>query len=345
MSRFIDPTTDFGFKKIFGEEANKNIIRGFITDVLELEAPILDIHFMDKEQLPDAQEERSGIYDVYCKDAEGNHFIVEMQKNRIPFIKDRMIYYSTFPIAAQARKGGKRATYPEPALEVMSIHDEMETYGGKMTAWDFRLSEVYCIAVLGYALDGSTTAVNRNRIRNDQPPHEAFSDKLQFVTLELPLFDERKPEYSLERRINKWLYFLKYLPELSRIPDFFKGDEVFEKAFEVAKYVNLTLKERRRYELNIKRMRDTYAVLMGSYETGYKKGYDQGYDQGRVEEAQNTLKLIFSHKLGPVSPEIGEAIRTLNVEQIHAILARSNTINDWQTLQQILSTLHEGNTI
>ncbi len=351
MSRFIDPTTDFGFKKIFGDEANKDIIMGFITDVLELATPLLDINFKDKEQLPEAVEERSGVYDVYCQDLTGNHFIVEMQKNRIPFVTDRMIYYTTFPIAAQAKKGGKHVTYTEPSFEPAFI-GEVATmpYGNKAEAvakpWNFRLSGVYCIAVLGYALNGSTAAVNRHRIRNDQTPHAPFSDKLQFVTLELPLFDETKPEYSLDRRVNKWLFFLKYLPYLKDVPDFFKGDEVFEKAFEVARYTKLTRKERRRYELNIKRMRDTYAVLMGSYETGYDKGYDTGYDKGRIDAAQNMLKLLFSQKLGAMPPEIDEAICSLNdIEQIRHILAQFASINDWQTLQNFLPKLREGNHI
>jgi hypothetical protein len=349
MSRFIDPTTDFGFKKIFGDEANKEIIMGFITDVLELAAPLLNIEFKDKEQLPEAEEERSGVYDIYCQDLTGNQFIVEMQKNRIPFVTDRMIYYTTFPIAAQARKGGKHVTYPEPSFEPSFIREAATmAYGNKPKAvakpWNFRLSEVYCIAVLGYALNGSTTAVNRNRIRNDQPPHAPFSDKLQFVTLELPFFDETKPEYSLDRRVNKWLFFLKYLPYLKEIPDFFKGDEVFEQAFEVARYAKLTRKERRRYELNIKRMRDTYAVLMGSYETGYNKGYNKGYDQGKVEEGQNMLCLLFSQKLGPIPPEIDETMRGLNdLEQIRRILAHFAGINDWQTLQNYLPQLSSGN--
>ena len=46
MPRFMDPTTDFGFKKLFGEEANKDIIISFITDVLELKTQLLDIELV-----------------------------------------------------------------------------------------------------------------------------------------------------------------------------------------------------------------------------------------------------------------------------------------------------------
>jgi len=343
MSRFIDPTTDFGFKKIFGNEANKEIIMDFIAAVLELPAPLLDVTFKDKEQLPEGDEERSGIYDIYCQDVAGNHFIVEMQKNRIPFVTDRMIYYGTFPIAAQAQKGKKPLIYREPSFEPMRVREVATIpYGNKVKAaakpWDFRLNDVYCIAVLCYAFNDSTTAVNRSRLRNDRPPHASFSDKLQFVTLELPLFDERRPEYNLDRRINKWLYFLSYLPELKRIPDIFKGDEIFERAFAIAEYAGLSSRERRLYKLSMKRMMDTYAVLSASF--------DEGFDKGEINAGQKLLLSFFSKKLGPAPSEIADGIRAFNdLERIDAIMTQHAVINDWQELQKYLPSSKTGNNV
>ncbi|MCL4706484.1 PD-(D/E)XK nuclease family transposase [bacterium] len=46
MSRYLDPTTDFGFKKLFGEEANKDIIMSFINEVLELRTPVQELRFL-----------------------------------------------------------------------------------------------------------------------------------------------------------------------------------------------------------------------------------------------------------------------------------------------------------
>jgi len=343
MSRFIDPTTDFGFKKIFGKEANKEIIMDFIAAVLELPAPLLDITFKDKEQLPEGDEERSGIYDIYCQDVAGNHFIVEMQKNRIPFVTDRMIYYATFPIAAQAQKGRKPVIYREPTFEPMMVREVATIpYGNKAKvaakAWDFRLSDVYCIAVLCYAFDDSATAVNRSRIRNDQLPHASFSDKVQFVTLELPLFDERRPEYSLDRRINKWLFFLRYLSELKRMPNIFKGDEIFERAFEIAEYASLSPKEKRRYHLSLKRLRDTYAV--------FEAKYDEGFGKGEINAGQKLLLSFFSKKLGPAPSAIADGIRALNdLKRIDAIMTQHAAINEWQELQKFLPPLEKENKV
>jgi hypothetical protein len=330
MPRFMDPTTDFGFKKLFGEEANKDIIISFITDVLELKTPLLDIQFLDKEQLPPSSEERVGIYDIFCKDVEGNRFVVEMQKSRLAYVKDRMVYYSTFPIAAQAKKGDDFLSFFDSAIAADRVRDvDVITFGKKpaKTPWDYYLDAVYCIAVLGYRLNGSTRAVNRNSLRIDEPPHELFYDKLRFVTIELPLFDENKPEYNLDIHLNKWLYFLKELPSFSAIPKIFEGDVVFQKAFCVAEMARFTPKERRIYELTLQRMWDNYAAL----ETSYIMGKSKGIIEGKIE----TLILQLNQKFGSIPLEIEKNIRAMdNLDQINEIFSRIFEIDNWEMLKK-----------
>jgi len=306
MSRYIDPTTDFGFKKLFGKEANKDIVLSFIADVLELQTPLADLRFLDKEQLPEIVEYRGGVYDLFCSDQKGSHFIVEMQKSPIAYIKDRMVYYATFPIAEQAPKG-----------EVLRVAEPAETYGkkAKKVPWDFRLDAVYCIAILGYALDGSTTAVNYNSIRNDELPRPLFYDKLKFVTVELPLFDENKPEYSLDKHLNKWLYFLNYLTDFDRMPEVFKGDEVFEKAFHLAEITNLTPTELSQYRRSLKYLWDDYARLT----TAEQKGEQKGILKGKLEVAHALLQK-------GSEPAFVAEVTGLSMEQIQQLQKPAATI-------------------
>jgi len=113
MSKYMDPLTDVGFKKLFGDDANKDIIISFITDVLELKAPLLDIQFLDKEKLPTAIEDLIGIYDIYCQDVAANRFVVEMKKSRLPLMypTDQTSYYATFPIVEHLKKTGDLLSY------------------------------------------------------------------------------------------------------------------------------------------------------------------------------------------------------------------------------------------
>jgi hypothetical protein len=338
----MDVTTDFGFKKLFGDEANKDITMSFLNDLLELESPLIDLSFSNLEQLPEFPEQRIGIYDLLCSDVEGNQYLVEMQKSRLAHIKDRMVYYSTFPMAAQAKKGGRRSYYEyQTSSEDLYVRDAAsivygeKTYDLVTTEWNYELKAIYCIAILSYPLKGSTMAVNHNTIRNDRPPHEIFYEKLKFVTVELPLFDPRKPEYSLDRRLNKWLYFLKHLPDFERIPDVFKNDKIFQKAFWIAELANFTPEERQLYELSVKRARDAHAILMTSRE----EGRVEGKIEGRIEEGQNMLETLFSQKLGPIPPDLVAAIHILNdLERIHAIGAHFMEINNWETLRKYLAS-------
>ena len=52
MARFINPFTDVGFKRIFGQEINKDLLIDFLNGLLEGEKHIVDIRFLDKEVLP-----------------------------------------------------------------------------------------------------------------------------------------------------------------------------------------------------------------------------------------------------------------------------------------------------
>jgi len=358
MPEFMDPTTDFGFKKLFGDEANKDLTISFLNDLLELDPPLVDLSFANLEQLPEAPEQRIGIYDLLCRDSRGNQYLVEMQKGRITNLKERLVYYSSFPITAQARKGHQRAAYEyHPALETAHVSEAADVAYGKRTApvasanWNYELKGIYCIAIIGYPAPGETIAVNHNSIRNDRPPHELFYDKLKFVTVELAAFDPSKPEYSLDRHLNRWLYFLKYASSLDEVPAIFKNDRIMQKAFWVAAMANFSEKERLQYEHNLKRLRDAYAIWETYHEEGIAKGLEEGMakgleegkvkglEEGEIKGKIETLLLLFPQKLGPIPKEIEASLRTLDdAGQIQTILAQFMQINDWEALRSLLSS-------
>ena len=82
MGKFINPFTDVGFKKIFGQEVSKDLLIDFLNDLLVGERSIKDITFLDKELLPEYMGDRGVIYDIYCTTEAGEHIIVEMQNRQ-----------------------------------------------------------------------------------------------------------------------------------------------------------------------------------------------------------------------------------------------------------------------
>lgn len=163
VGRYIDPRTDFGFKRLFGCEDSKDILKQFLFDILELPHPITELTYIPQEQLPALPQERRGVYDVYCVDSVGRRFIVEMQRELLTNIKERALYYSTFAITYQAQC-------------------ELD--------WQFALLPVNCVIVLEFALDEDERCLRRIQLM-DSLEKTVFYDKLTFVYIELSKFKPR----------------------------------------------------------------------------------------------------------------------------------------------------------
>jgi predicted transposase/invertase (TIGR01784 family) len=98
ISKYFNPYTDFGFKKLFGGEGSKDLLIDFLNQLLPPHHQIKELSFKNPENLADTKEERKSIFDIYCIAQTGERFIVEMQKAKMNFFKDRSLFYSTFPV-------------------------------------------------------------------------------------------------------------------------------------------------------------------------------------------------------------------------------------------------------
>ncbi|MDR1267909.1 MAG: Rpn family recombination-promoting nuclease/putative transposase [Planctomycetaceae bacterium] len=278
-SRYIDPYTDFGFKKLFGEEAHKDLLIDFLNAVLPEDRQIETLTFQNPENRPDSPLQRLALFDIFCRSKTGEQFIVEMQKVEQEFFRDRSVFYSTFPIRKQAVKG----------------------------AWDFNLKQVYFVAILNFRYDEKEDRQKflREVTLKDQDG-DLFYDKLYFLFFQMPLFT--KTESELQTRKDKWFYFLKNLVDFDTIPAILQ-EPVFERAFEIAEYVKLPLEEQERYEHDLKIYRDNYATLKTAENKGIEIGKTEGRAERQVEIARNFKRL-------GVDPETIAQATGLSIDEI-----------------------------
>ena len=124
-AKYINPFTDFGFKKIFGEEASKELLIDFLNALIPQANKIIDLKFKNTEHLGLREADRYAIFDIYCENEKGEKFIVELQKAKQSYFKDRTLFYATFPIQEQA----------------------------KQNDWDFKLKAVYTVAILDFVFE------------------------------------------------------------------------------------------------------------------------------------------------------------------------------------------------
>ena len=254
-AKYINPFTDFGFKKIFGEEASKPLLLDFLNALLPQKNSITALNFKNTEQLGQTDADRKAIYDIYCETASGEKFIVELQKAKQNYFKERTIYYSTFPIREQAEKG----------------------------EWNYKLTAVYCVGILDFIFDDydnepeKSEVVHTIKLKNQHG--KTFYDKLTYIYLEMPNF--KQAEADLKTRLDKWLYFIKHLEDFQTIPAIFK-DDVFSQAFEKAELAKLGRAELDRYETSLK----TYRDLKGVIDTAFGDGKAEGKVEGKIEVAK-----------------------------------------------------------
>ena len=100
---FISPFVDRGFKILFGQENSKELLIDLLNDLLEGERYIEDLTYMNTEMPPETSDSRTAVFDLRCKDKDGNMFIVEMQNCNQPYIYERGLYYICRAITLRTR--------------------------------------------------------------------------------------------------------------------------------------------------------------------------------------------------------------------------------------------------
>ena len=250
--KYISLLTDFGFKRIFGTDLNKDLLISFLNALFEGSHVITDVKYLNTEHLGDIHTERKAIFDVYCETENGEKFIVEMQNAFQEFFKDRSLFYSTFPIREQGVKGSD---------------------------WDFHLNHVYTIALLNF--DMHDPAFDRDQLSHtvklcDTYTHKVFYDKLDFIYVEIAKFDKTVDELSTT--FEKWLFVLKNLSRLDNQPQSLR-DKVFDRLFTQAEIAKFNPRELREYEDSRKAYRD----LKNCLDTAMREGIEKGRTEGRAE--------------------------------------------------------------
>ena len=263
MGKFINPFTDYGFKKIFGQEITKDLLIDFLNDLLEGERFITDLTFLNTAQIPELETTRGIIYDIYCTTDTGERIIVEMQNRAQLRFKERALYYLSHAIAAQGKKGSE---------------------------WQFDIKAVYGVFFMNFVFD-NCRKVRTDVILSDRETGEQFTDKMRQTFIALPLFD--KEEDECETNFERWIYTLKNMETLNRLP--FKARKaVFDKLEQIASVASFSQQELESYEQSVNDYR-THLCVMGAarqegLEEGRAEGMAEGMKKGREEGLEEGLK-------------------------------------------------------
>jgi predicted transposase/invertase (TIGR01784 family) len=292
--KYIDPFTDFGFKRIFGVEKHKHLLISFLNDLIDdLESKIVDVEYRNLEKLGVNISDRKAVFDIFCTDENGDSFIVELQRAKQTYFKDRSIYYTSFPIQEQAKKGD----------------------------WDYNLSRIYFIGILEFNIDDDENYIKKVSLI-DEHTNKKFYDKLTYYYIEMPKF--KKTEEELSNHLDIWLYILNNMIDLTDIPQKLKDDKIIQEVFDIAEFLKLSKDEQFAYQHTLKVRLDNintlrYAIEEGTrqgIEKGIEQGIEQGIEKGKKEALKEMVKTMLKQN---IDKDTISTITNLTIQEIQGV--------------------------
>lgn len=298
MARYLNPFTDFGFKHLFGTESNKKNLISFLNAILP-DRKIAKLAYKNVERQGISEVERKVIFDLHCENEKGEKFIVELQRAKQDFFKDRTLYYTTFPIAEQAIKGKD---------------------------WTYELQPVYTVSILNFRFPNPTTQKDDTKVKriiklSDIETNEVFYDKLTLVYLQMPNF--LKEEHELETLEDKWYYIFKHLDILEKMPSRFK-EKIFKSFFESAELANLPRPSQMEYEESLKQLRDLKNVLRTAERDAAKKADAKARREEREIAKQQTYQNVKEALEDGFT--IDQVIKLFKISKEEALRAKNNQL-------------------
>ncbi|MEL6777982.1 MAG: Rpn family recombination-promoting nuclease/putative transposase [Cyanobacteria bacterium J06597_16] len=290
MSLFINPKTDFAFKKIFGSPQSKDILINFLNALLyEGESVIEDLQILDPYQAPQIEGIKQSYLDVKAKLNDGTDVIIEMQVLNVLGFEKRVLYNAAKAFSTQL-KAGDSYDLLNPVIA--------------LTITDFEMFEHSDRVVSRYQLKEKTDLTT-------------YSDDIELIFAELPKFTKTIDE--LDSLTDKWLYFLKEADNLDAVPPNLEKEAAIHDAFEIAQQSRLTRDEMEVLDKQAMFIHDSRNAVRLGIQQGLKKGLQKGLEQG-IEQGKREERVAIARSLiGKLSATDISQITQLSVDEINQL--------------------------
>ncbi|MCW6038764.1 Rpn family recombination-promoting nuclease/putative transposase [Spirulina subsalsa FACHB-351] len=268
--KFIDPTTDFGFKKIFGSAEHSEVLLSFLNAVLYEGNPVLEEitpEVLDWTELnpripaPPLRVNAKLNGDTTC--------LIEIQVLSLPTLSKRVLFNAAKTYALQLNK-------TDVPLEIKPLMT--------LTITDFEMFEQ------------QPNIVSRFALKEVEQGFDYPNNELGLVFIELPKF--KKTVEQLTSVTDQWLYFLKQAGTLQAIPPNFQAIPALTQAFACADSASLSREEfdvLQQQRLFIADQRESLSLgrsqgLQEGIEQGKQAGIREGIEQGKQAGIQEGIK-------------------------------------------------------
>ncbi len=279
---YINPKTDFAFKKIFGSKQSTDILISFLNAILYQSRPIIeDLEILDPYQAPRIKGIKDSYLDVKATIVGNKTVIIEMQVLNVLGFEKRVLYNAAKAFSIQLNVG-EDYTLLNPVIALTITDFEMFSENPKV--------------------------ISRYKLK-EQDDLTDYSDDIELVFVELPKFN--KPLNELETIADKWLYFLRSANQLEEVPSSLESIPAINHAFSVAKQSKLTRKELEVLEKREIFIHDSRNAILKARQEGRQEGEAIGAKQRALAIARQLLDVL---DIETISQKTG-----LSVEEIQTL--------------------------
>ena len=260
--KYLNLLTDFGFKKMFGEE-NKKFLIAFLNSILAESAGVIeDLTYLNTEQLGEDPKDKKMVYDIYCFTDDGRHIIVELQIGGQSYYGERAFTYVSRLVSRLAEKGMRKYSIP-PIYSVNILNFRMAVFNDKERfLWEVQLKD------------------QTNKI---------FLPQIKFIFIELCTFASLFEKAEYQDALHRWLYIIKNMGDESTLECPF-SEPIYQDFFEQGKIEKLTTMEKEDYTKSIFDYQDVKDTIEFEREYARAEGEARGEAKAKLAMAKLLLE-------------------------------------------------------
>ena len=258
VQRYVDILTDAGFKAVFGDERNKDVLIDLVNVVLPENRHVMDLTYATTEIPGFTLSNKSIRIDLRCTGDDGSVFIVELQCYHQHNFFRRCVEYAA-KVYDSGSERGDDGRYDIPPVYFIGL-----------------------MAKDAPVFDRSDREVWRDRFVSEytfreKASHDVVDDTIFLIFVELNRFDKMRE--ACRSMADKWMFALKHVGTLDRLPEDLRV-AAFERLFEACEISKFDAERKLKYEHDMMTERDYYSILDTYREEGVKEGFEKGIEQG-----------------------------------------------------------------
>ncbi|HBE20846.1 MAG TPA: transposase [Cyanobacteria bacterium UBA11149] len=285
--QFINPKTDFAFKRIFGSEQNKDILISFLNGILyEGNSTIKNLEILNPYQAPRIRGVKDTYLDVKAVLDREKTVIIEMQVLNVEGFEKRILYNAAKSYSMQLEIG-QSYTLLNPVIA--------------LTITDFKMFSNFDKPISRFILKEREFLVD----------YTIYDLELVFV--ELPKFTKEIDE--VETLTEQWIYFLKSAAQVKEVPEKIWQIGAIRKAFEVANIATLSREELEELEQREMYIIDQRNAIKRAERQAEERGLQKGLQQKSLEIARKLLDVLDEVNISQITGLSLEEVQRLKEER------------------------------